>query len=574
MLVSTDVIQYKTRRINILNLSLKKRNYMKKSSNKVTSAPELIAKILVIIFSLILFTVNQANAQVRYKLTTKIENFTAWTINEKGQVSGRDGDEKAVVYSPSNGVIKLPIPDGLLSSFGRVLNEIGQVAGELEYSSSYWGKTYKTFIYTPGISGGMKLLDTAYTFGWGGYTITEDGSPIEMISQLPTWTVPGSGFTTAITANGYAVGYSKFNPSNTYGMGWRLNLDGTFDKIGIEINAGESIAFGINESGVAVGRAIPNGSGFYAFANIPKIGNINLFDETDPSSRLGWTSFSSAQDITSDGRIVGWGVYSPNGWFNYLSSFILTPSKQEQTISQISLENNTIKVGGSTPITATASSGLIVTFTSNTSNICTVIDKIMTAVTKGVCTITASQVGNSDYNAATPVNRSVSIGKGAQTITFTTLTAIAVKGTSNISASTSSGLQLTFTSNTPNVCKIRGSTVMGVKAGICNVTARQAGNTNYNAAIPVTKSVTISKSTQTITFNTLPTVVLNKKATLSATASSGLIVKFTSNSSSICRVTGKIMTAVKKGVCTITASQVGNSDYNAATPVTNNYSIE
>jgi hypothetical protein len=549
---------------------------MKNSSNKVTSAPELIVKILVITFSLILFTVNQANAQVRYKLTTKIENFNAWTINEKGQVSGWDGDENAAIYSPTNGVIKLPIPDGVVSSFGRVLNEIGQVAGGLAYSSSYWGQTYKTFIYTPGINGGMKLLDTAYPFGWG-YTIADDGSPIEMNSQLPLWTVSGSGVTTAITANGYAVGYSKFNQSNDYGMGWRLNLDGTFDKIGIEINAGQSIAFGINESGVAVGRAIPNGSGLYAFANIPKIGNINLFDETDTSSRLGWTSFLSAQDITSDGRIVGWGTYAPNGYnvySNYLSSFILTPSKQEQTISQISLENNTIKAGGSTPITATASSGLIVTFTSNSSSICRVTGKIMTAIKKGVCTITASQVGNSDYNAATPVNRSVSIGKGAQTITFNTLTTIAVKGTSNISASTSSGLQLTFTSNTPNVCKIRGSTVMGVKAGICNVTARQAGNTNYNAAIPVTKSVTISKSTQTITFNTLPTVVLNKKVTLSATASSGLIVKFTSNSSSICRVTGKIMTALKKGVCTITASQVGNSDYNAATPVTNNYSIE
>ena len=97
---------------------------MKNSSNKVTSAPELNAKKLIILFSLLFLTVTQANAQVRYKLTTKIENFTAWTMNEKGQVSGWDGDEKAVVYSPSNGVIKLPIPDGVVSSTARVIKAL------------------------------------------------------------------------------------------------------------------------------------------------------------------------------------------------------------------------------------------------------------------------------------------------------------------------------------------------------------------------------------------------------------------------------------------------------------------
>jgi hypothetical protein len=464
---------------------------MKNSSNKATSAPELIAKILVITFYLILFTITQANAQVRYKLTTKLENFNAWAMNERGQVSGWGDDGFARIYSPGIGVIKLPRPDGVAGSNGYRLNEKGQVAGQLDYSSSYWGKTYEGFIYTPGSKAGMQLVDTRIGFG---FALSEDGSPLKLVSELPTWAVPGTGAIMAVTQNGYTAGFSEFNSSNDYGMGWRLNPDGTFDKVGIKVGSGESMAFGINETGIVVGRAIPSSNqGHYAFVNIPKIGNINLFNETDPSSRRGWTSFSSAQDITNDGRIVGYGEYAPDGYSNYTSSFILTPIKLNQTITQIALPTHTLKVGQSTSITAKATSRLPVKTTSATPTKCNVVNKILKALSVGTCIITARQAGDVNYNEAKPVKKSISISKGAQTITFNALPATIVKGMSNISASSSSGLKLILASSTPNVCKVKGTIITGIKKGICIVTANQAGNVNYNAATPITRKYAIVK---------------------------------------------------------------------------------
>lgn len=60
-------------------------------------------------------------------------------------------------------------------------------------------------------------------------------------------------------------------------------------------------------------------------------------------------------------------------------------------------------------VSATASSGLPVTFTSNTTNVCTVSGASVTLQTTGTCTIKAAQAGNSFWNPATPVNRSFTV---------------------------------------------------------------------------------------------------------------------------------------------------------------------
>jgi hypothetical protein len=60
---------------------------------------------------------------------------------------------------------------------------------------------------------------------------------------------------------------------------------------------------------------------------------------------------------------------------------------------------------GVSPFThrATASSGLAVSFASTTTPVCTVAGNTVTIVAGGACSITASQAGNANYGAATPV---------------------------------------------------------------------------------------------------------------------------------------------------------------------------
>ncbi|HXJ41521.1 MAG TPA: hypothetical protein VNH18_19740 [Bryobacteraceae bacterium] len=236
-----------------------------------------------------------------------------------------------------------------------------------------------------------------------------------------------------------------------------------------------------------------------------------------------------------------------------------------QTITFAALSSVTM---GISPITlsATASSGLTVSFSSATPAVCTLSGNLLTIAAAGTCSVAASQAGNAGYAAATPVTRSFTV-LATQTITFVAPGSVTM-GNSPITlqATASSGLTVGFSSDTPAVCTVSGNILTMVAAGTCSVTASQAGNTTYAAAIPVAGSFTVL-ATQTITFAAPTSATVGESATLGATASSGLTVSFTSTTPDICTVAGNIMTPIARGTCTITARQAGNAVYAAATSV-------
>jgi hypothetical protein len=140
----------------------------------------------------------------------------------------------------------------------------------------------------------------------------------------------------------------------------------------------------------------------------------------------------------------------------------------------------------------------------------------------------------------------------------------------NVSATASSGLAVTFAAS--GTCTVTGSTVHITAAGSCTITASQAGNASYAAAPDVPQSFTIAKSNQTITFGSLSNKTFgDPDFTVSATASSGLAVSF--GASGNCTVSTSTVHITGAGSCTITASQVGNSNYNAAPNVPQSFTI-
>jgi hypothetical protein len=66
------------------------------------------------------------------------------------------------------------------------------------------------------------------------------------------------------------------------------------------------------------------------------------------------------------------------------------------------------------PLSATASSGLTVSFASLTTGVCTVSGTVASLTNPGTCTIQATQAGNATYAAAQPVNQSFTV-LGTQT---------------------------------------------------------------------------------------------------------------------------------------------------------------
>ncbi|HXW56968.1 MAG TPA: alkaline phosphatase family protein, partial [Candidatus Cybelea sp.] len=154
--------------------------------------------------------------------------------------------------------------------------------------------------------------------------------------------------------------------------------------------------------------------------------------------------------------------YSGNGPAGCQGIIVLTymssQGTQEQTITFGALSNEVL---GTAPFTvsATASSGLAVSFASTTTSVCTVSGATVTLVAVGTCTIQATQAGNATYAAATPVNQSFQVTQGSQTITFGALSNEAM-GTApfTVSATASSGLAVSFASTTTSVCTVSGAT--------------------------------------------------------------------------------------------------------------------
>ncbi|HUB53319.1 MAG TPA: hypothetical protein VL986_14285, partial [Terracidiphilus sp.] len=82
-----------------------------------------------------------------------------------------------------------------------------------------------------------------------------------------------------------------------------------------------------------------------------------------------------------------------------------------------------------------------------------------------------------------------------------------------------------------------------------------------------------SLESQTITFNNPGPQAIGTPLSLTATASSGLPVSFTSQSNSVCTVSGTTVTFVNARTCTIRASQAGNAIYAAAAAVIQSFAV-
>ena len=165
----------------------------------------------------------------------------------------------------------------------------------------------------------------------------------------------------------------------------------------------------------------------------------------------------------------------------------------------------------------------------------------------------------------------LTVGLNSQSITFE---ALADKTYGNpdftVSATASSGLPVGFAA--AGNCTMSGTTVHLTGAGSCTITASQPGNTTFAPAPSVSRTFSIGKASQTITFGSLA----NKRFgdpdfAVSASASSGLAVAFSAGGN--CTVGGTRVHLTSAGSCTITASQPGDANYTAAAAVARTFAI-
>jgi hypothetical protein len=326
-------------------------------------------------------------------------------------------------------------------------------------------------------------------------------------------------------------------------FGGTADLSATLTSSGVGLS-GKSLAFTLN--GNSAGSAITDSSGIATVSAFSLTGiNAGTYPGAVAASFAGDSSFSASG-----------------------GSADLTVLKADQTITFAALAGKSFG-DPDFSVSATVSSGLAVTF-SATGN-CSVLGSTVHLTSGGSCTITASQPGNANFNAAVDVPRSFSISTASQTITFGALTG-KIFGDPDFAVSATASSSLTVSFSAAGNCTVTGSAVHITGAGSCTITASQAGDGNFGPAADVPQSFSIAKAGQTITFGALAGKTFgNPDFSVSATSSSGLAVVFGATGS--CSVTGSTVHITGAGSCTATATQAGDANFNSAADVPQAFTI-
>jgi hypothetical protein len=165
---------------------------------------------------------------------------------------------------------------------------------------------------------------------------------------------------------------------------------------------------------------------------------------------------------------------------------VSTPAAQTITFPVIPDHLNT---DGSFTLLATASSGLPITYVVTSGPASVFGSSCILTGGLGSVTVTAYQPGDSTHAAATPVSRTFNVLAPAlvpQTITFPPLPDRLASAIFTLAATASSGLAVTYTISGP--ATLSGSIVTVTGTGSITITAFQAGDSTWAAAVPVART--------------------------------------------------------------------------------------
>ncbi|MFM8278867.1 MAG: invasin domain 3-containing protein, partial [Candidatus Limnocylindrus sp.] len=239
------------------------------------------------------------------------------------------------------------------------------------------------------------------------------------------------------------------------------------------------------------------------------------------------TSSTTVETATITGTIDGYTI-SDNATVDFTS-------RASRTITALTntLDGTSVTYGDSTSVALSIAAGSLgtgsVTYV-KISGDCTVTGT--TATITGYtnpCVVQATKAADANYLDATD-QVTITVAKASQVITFDPL-ADKNDGDPNfdLTATADSELEITYSSSTPAVCTVSGSTVTIRGEGTCTITASQPGNGNYLPASNVTQS-----------FNVGPAVSNKRRLTASISAPGGVhSISISADNTTSCVVVGK-----------------------------------
>jgi len=227
-------------------------------------------------------------------------------------------------------------------------------------------------------------------------------------------------------------------------------------------------------------------------------------------------------------------------------------------------------------INAYASSFLPIDISSSDTTVAKFIDGKLSIIGAGICNITVGQIGNEIYNAAIPISKPLKVDKQNQYVDFYLPSTITMDQTSiNLYAYANSYLPVEISSTDTTIAKYENGQLLIVGSGYCVITAKQDGNSIYNAALAISKTIKVEKLTQTLDF-VLPASVtmLQNEIDIKAHASSNLQIEVISSDTTIAQFNNGKLNLKAAGICLITVLQKGNEKYLSALSISKTLKID
>ena len=210
-------------------------------------------------------------------------------------------------------------------------------------------------------------------------------------------------------------------------------------------------------------------------------------------------------------------------------------------------------------------SSLPLVVTTSTPTTCSTDGKELKLMATGSCTFKVSTLKTKDY-ALKEVTQNVTITV-ARSKPELVIGSIATQTSKNLPKTLEifrvyapSGTWVLPQATTPTVCIAAGFYVQIVGGGTCTLTYQSEATTTYLASVLYKVSFEVTRDPQTINFS-LPTSanLSSKTVALSATASSGGALFYTTSTPDSCSITDSTLNLLKSGNCSVTATQPGTS---------------
>ncbi|NBS53686.1 MAG: hypothetical protein EBS96_13955, partial [Spartobacteria bacterium] len=253
-------------------------------------------------------------------------------------------------------------------------------------------------------------------------------------------------------------------------------------------------------------------------------------------------------------------------------------AKGNQTISGV--PTTLSKTLGTLPysLNASTNSNLSMTYSSSNTGVATVsANGIVSLLGIGSTTLTVSQNGNANYKAATNVTQSLTVSGNAPLVTSATINGtVDIALSSNITATNSPTSYLVASGTMPSGLSINATTglISGIPKAFANGTIVVVKATNVSGNGTANLTFNIARGSQTITGVASTMSKAAGSYSINASATSNLTLSYASSNTSVATVaTNGTVTIVGNGSTTLTVSQPGSANYNAATNVTQTLTV-